>query len=155
MFLQVLAVGNLGSKPELRYTPSGTAVTNLSLAVNRSWKDGNGEKQTEVTWLRVTAWGRRAEVCVEYLDKGRQIMVVGYLNPDENGNPRIWNRNDGSPAASFEMTATDVKFLGSKSDNGGGLSAQDEQFAADQGFGEFSEDSQAAVATEEQDEIPF
>lgn len=148
MYLKIVAVGHLGAKPELRYTPSGTAVTNMSLATNRTWKDSNGEKQTSVTWLRVTAWGRMAETAVQYLDKGRQILVEGYFNPDENGNPRVWTRTDGTPAASYEITAREIKFLGSREGNG---QAQD-----DQAFEEASGFETVTPAPEElQDEIPF
>jgi single-strand DNA-binding protein len=65
----------------------------------------------ETTWFRVTAWRRQAEICNEYLQKGRPVLVEGRLNPDENGNPRIWTGNDGVARTSFEVTAQTVKFL--------------------------------------------
>jgi len=109
-------VGNLGSTPEMRYTPAGTAVTNFSMAVNRRWTS-NDEEQELTVWYRITAWGKLAEVCNEYLDKGRQVLVVGQLQADEKtGGPRVYERNDGTAGASFEVTAQTVRFLGNKGD---------------------------------------
>ena len=93
MFHKVLLVGNLGRDPEMRYTPSGQAVTNMSVATNRSYTDSSGEKVDETVWFRVSVWGKQAESVHQYLRKGRQVLVEGRMVPDENGNPRIWNRN--------------------------------------------------------------
>jgi single-strand DNA-binding protein len=99
----------------MRYTPSGQAVTNFSLAANRRYTNGNGEQGEETIWFRVAAWGRLAETCNQYLSKGRLVFVKGRLNPDPaTGTPRIWTRQDGSPGASFEVTAATVRFLSSK-----------------------------------------
>ena len=116
MFHKIVLVGNLGRDPEMRYTPSGQAVTNFSVATNRRFTDSSGEQRDETVWFRVSVWGRQAEVANQYLQKGRQVLVEGRLLPDENGNPRIWNRNDGSPAASFEVSAQTVRFLGGRAD---------------------------------------
>jgi single-strand DNA-binding protein len=116
MFQKVILVGNLGRDPEMRYTPSGQAVTNLNIATNRRYTDSNGNPVEETVWFRVAVWGRQAETVHQYLRKGRQVLVEGRLVADENGNPRIWTRQDGSPAASFEVNAQTVKFLGSRSD---------------------------------------
>lgn len=115
MYQQLTIVGNLGGDPELRYTPQGTPVANFSVAVNETWTT-DGEKQERVTWFRVTVWRRMAEVCSQYLSKGRQVMVVGTLR-SENGNPRIWEDNSGNARASFEVTAQTVKFLGARGDS--------------------------------------
>ena len=89
MYHKVVIVGNLGGDPELRYTPSGQAVTNFSVATNRTWTDNNGNQQKETVWFRVSTWGKLAEVCNQYLSKGRQVMVEGRLRPDpETGGPR-------------------------------------------------------------------
>ena len=72
----------------------------------------------ETVWFRVSVWGRQAESCNQYLRKGRQVLVEGRLNPDDNGNPRIWNAQDGTPRASFEVTAQTVRFLGGRDDAG-------------------------------------
>jgi single-strand DNA-binding protein len=121
----------------MRYTPSGVPVTNFSVAVNRRWTNSDGTDGEEVTWYRVTAWRRLAEVCNEYLTKGRQVLVEGRLIPDpETGGPRVWTGKDGVARASFEVTASQVRFLGS----GNGNSAQ----APDEG-----------AEPEEDEEIPF
>jgi single-strand DNA-binding protein len=113
MFHKIILVGNLGRDPEMRYTPSGQAVCNLSVATNRVW-NRDGEQQKETVWFRVTVWGRQAESVNQYLRKGRAVLVEGRMNPDENGNPRIWTSNEGQPRASFEVTAQTVKFLGGR-----------------------------------------
>jgi single-strand DNA-binding protein len=117
MYQKNIYVGNLGRDPEMRYTPNGTPVTNFSIAVNRKYTV-NEEEREEVIWIRVAAWGRLAEVCNQYLAKGRQVLVEGRLTGDENGNPKTFTRNDGSVGASFEMTASTVQFLGSRGEGG-------------------------------------
>lgn len=112
MYQKLTIVGNLGHDPEMRYTPAGKAVTTFSVATNRKWDGGE-----ETVWFRVSAWGRLAEVCAEHLSKGRAVLVEGRLRPDpETGGPRIWTRQDGTPAASFEVVAQVVKFLGGRGD---------------------------------------
>lgn len=133
-FEQIMLVGHLGGDPEMRYTPSGQAVTNFSLATNYSYTDGAGNKVETTTWWRVTCWGKRAEVTHQYLAKGRQVLVVARMNPDDNGNPRIWNRNDGTPAASYEITASNVRFLGKNGESQGDAGAV--PFLADEVTGE-------------------
>jgi single-strand DNA-binding protein len=116
MFHKIVLVGNLGRDPEMRYTPSGQAVTNLSVATNRTYTDSSGEQVKETVWFRVSVWGKQAEACHQYLRKGRQVLVEGRMNGDENGNPRIWTAQDGTPRASFEVTAQTVRFLGGRAD---------------------------------------
>lgn len=116
MYQKLVLVGNLGRDPEMRYTPGGHAVTNLSVATNRTYTDGSGEQVKETVWFRVSVWGKQAESCHKYLSKGRQVLVEGRLVGDENGNPRLWNRQDGTPAASFEVNAASVRFLGGRGD---------------------------------------
>ena len=118
MYHTIIIIGNLGRDPEQRYTPSGQAVTNFSVASNRTYtKDGQKTKKT--TWFRVTVWGKQAESCNEYLQKGSKVLIEGRLNPDESGSPRIWNKQDGTPATSYEVTANVVRFLDSRQDTGG------------------------------------
>jgi len=115
MYHKIVIVGNLGRDPEMRYTPDGTPVTNFSVATNRKWNRPDGSQAEETVWFRVTAWRRMAEVCNEYLTKGRQVLVEGRLKPDpETGAPRVWTGNDGVARASFEVTAQTVKFLGGR-----------------------------------------
>lgn len=113
MYHKISIVGNLGQDPEMRFTPKGQAVTNFSVAANRKWTNEDGSPGEETVWFRVTVWGKLAEVCNQYLSKGRQVFVEGRMNPDKDtGGPRIWTGNDGQPRASFEVVAETVKFLG-------------------------------------------
>ena len=84
MYHTIIIVGNLGKDPEMRYTPSGQAVTSFSVASNRSWTDSNGQKQTEVIWFRISAWGKQAEICNQYLKKGSKVLIEGRLTPDKS-----------------------------------------------------------------------
>ncbi|MEZ4768191.1 MAG: single-stranded DNA-binding protein [Caldilineales bacterium] len=106
MFQQLIIVGNLGSDPELRFTADGTPVASFSVAVNRRWKNQDGSQGEETTWFRVSAWRGLGETANQYLKKGRQVMVVGRVSA------RGYTAADGSPRASLDVTATDIKFLG-------------------------------------------
>jgi single-strand DNA-binding protein len=118
MYHKVFIVGNLGRDPEMRYTPDGTPVTDFSVATNHRWTKADGSQGEETVWFRVTAWRKQAEACNQYLSKGRQVMVEGRLNPDsETGGPRVWTGNDGQPRASFEVTASTVRFLGGRGES--------------------------------------
>jgi len=115
MYHTIIIVGNVGRDPEMRYTPSGQAVTSFSVATNRKYTSSNGESVSETTWFRVSAWGKQAEVCNQYLKKGAKVLVEGRLTPDkESGGPRIWSGQDGQSRASFEVTAQTVRFLSSR-----------------------------------------
>jgi len=119
MYHKIIIAGNLGRDPEMRYTPDGTPVTNFSVATNRRWSNPDGSQNEETVWFRVTAWRQLAELCNQYLSKGRQVLVEGRLNPDrETGGPRVWTGNDGQPRASFEVTALTVRFLGGRGEGG-------------------------------------
>jgi len=111
-YQEICIIGYLGRDPEMRYTPTGAAVTNFPLAVNRRYRDAEGESAKATTWFQVTAWERQAENATQYLHKGSQVMVKGRLNPDpDTGGPRIWERRDGSPGASYEVTAREIIYL--------------------------------------------
>jgi single-strand DNA-binding protein len=113
MYQKVVIVGNLGNDPEMRYMPDGTPVTSFSVATNRRWTNQDGSAGEETCWFRVSAWGRQAETCNQYLSKGRQVLVEGRLTPDKNtGGPRIWTTNEGRTGASYELRAFTVQFLG-------------------------------------------
>lgn len=121
MYHKIFIVGNLGRDPELRYTSSGQAVANFNVASHRAWTDGNGQKQAQTIWWRVSVFGKQAESCNMYLQKGRQVLIEGRLNPDpETGGPRLWTGQDGAVRASFDVTAVDVRFLGGRGDAAGG-----------------------------------
>lgn len=136
MYHKVIIAGYLGRDPEMRYTQDGTPVTNFSVATSRKWTRPDGTQMDETIWFRVSAWRRLAETCNEYLQKGRAVLVEGRLQADENGNPRTFTRNDGSPGASFEITAQTVKFLGGRGDAGPGLTPPDEPPPPDPGENE-------------------
>lgn len=124
----IILVGNLGRDPEMRYTPSGQAVTNFSVAISDNYTNSNGEKVDRTIWVRVSTWGRLAETCNQYLKKGSKVLVEGRLTVDQaTGGPRIWTRQDGSPAASYEVTANTVRFLSSKGEDAGGAYNAPEQ----------------------------
>lgn len=115
MFHRVILLGNLGGDPVMRYTPNGTPVTNFNVATNERWVDQSGETQARTTWWRVTVWGKQAEICNEYLSKGRQVLVEGTLVADPStGGPRIWTDQNGNPRASFEVRARVVRFVGGR-----------------------------------------
>lgn len=121
MFHTIIIVGNLGKDPEMRYTPAGQAVTSFSVATNRSYTTSSGEQVKETIWFRVTTWGKMAEICNQYLKKGSKVLIEGRLTPDKaTGGPRIWDKQDGSKGASFEVNAGTVRFLDSRGENSSG-----------------------------------
>ncbi len=139
MYHTLIIAGNLGSDPEMRYTPSGQAVANFPVATNRQYTASNGEQVKETTWFRISTWGRTAEVCNQYLRKGSRVLVEGRLNPDPaTGGPRTYERRDGSSGASFEVTANIVRFLSGRSED-------ESSYQSDGSASEISES----------DEIPF
>lgn len=114
MYHRIIIAGHLGRDPEMRYTPDGTPVTTFTMASSRRWTGQNGEQQEETIWFRISAFGRLAETCNQYLSKGRAVLVEGRLRPDGSGNPRIWVGNDGIARANFEVVAQTVRFLGGR-----------------------------------------
>jgi single-strand DNA-binding protein len=128
MYQNLIIVGNLGRDPEMRYTPSGQAVTNFNLATNRKYTTSDGNQVKETTWFRISTWGKTAEACNQYLKKGSKVLVEGRLNPDpDTGGPKIWTRQDGTSAASFEITANQVQFLSTRAEDEGAYTADDSQ----------------------------
>jgi single-strand DNA-binding protein len=116
----LIIVGNLGRDPEMRYTPSGQPVTSFSVATSRSYNNPSGEKVDETTWFKVTVWGKQAETCSQYLHKGSKVLIEGRLSPDpKTGGPKIWQRQDGSSGASFDVTANTVRFLSARGEGAG------------------------------------
>lgn len=103
---RVLLIGNLTRDPELRYIPSGQAVTTFTIAVNRTYMANTGEKKEEVSFIRVVVWAKRAEVCHEYLKKGSPVFVEGRLQS------RSWDAPDGTKRSTIEVVAQNVQFLG-------------------------------------------
>jgi len=103
---KVLLIGNLTKDPELRYTPNGTAVTNLRIAVNRKFKDRTGELKEDTCFITVTAWDKQAEICNQYLQKGRPVFVEGILQS------RSWETGDGQKRSTIDVRAERIQFLG-------------------------------------------
>ncbi len=108
-FNKVLLMGNLTKDPELRYTPSGTAVVNLRLAVNRKFKDRNQELKEETCFVTAVVWDKQAETCNQYLRKGSPVFVEGRLQS------RSWEDNSGNKRSVVEVRAERVQFLTSAS----------------------------------------
>ncbi len=99
MYQTIIIAGNVGRDPEMRYTPSGQAVTSFSVATNRQYTNNNAETVKETIWFRVSAWGKQAETCNQYLKKGSKVLVEGRLTADPaTGGPRIWTGAGRLPA---------------------------------------------------------
>ena len=114
---KVILVGRLGQNPEVRYTPSGAAVANFSVATNESWTDKSGQKQDRTEWHKVVVWGKLAELCNQYLAKGRQVYLEGRLQTRE------WQDKDGQKKFTTEVQAQTVQFLGATAGAGAGTGA--------------------------------
>ncbi len=140
-FQQVMAIGNLGRDPELRYTPDGTAVTDFSLAVNERWSDReSGEWKEKTLWFRVSVWRRQAETVAQYLSKGRKALVIGRMTP-----PSAYIGRGGEARGSLEVTATNIRFLGGRGDD----------TAISPSSGANTPTTYAGPPTDDGDEIPF
>lgn len=103
---KVILLGRLGQDPELKYTPGGAAVCNFSLATTEAWTDKQGQKQEKTEWHRVVVWGKLAELCNQYLAKGRQAFLEGRLQT------RSWDDKDGNKRYTTEILANTVQFIG-------------------------------------------
>src|SRR5260370_10533592 len=114
---KVILVGRLGRDPETRYTGSGQAVANFSVATDESYKDKNGERQKRTEWHRITAWGKLAEICQQYLKKGTMVYIEGRIQSRE------WQDKEGQKRTSFDIVANTMKMLSSRAEGaaaGGG-----------------------------------
>ncbi len=144
-FNKIIIVGHLGRDPELRYTPSGTAVCDFSMATSeRKGRRDSGEGEEITTWFRVSLWGKQAELANQYLTKGKLVYVEGRLSQRE------YTDRDGNKRTSLEVNGTDMQFVGSRGDEmaagaGGGRSS------APAG----SRDAPAASDAIGDDDIPF
>ena len=105
---KAILVGNLGADPEIRYTPSGTAVANFNLATHEQWTNKDGEKGERTEWHRIVAWGRLGEICGEYLKKGSPVYIEGRIQT------RSWEDRDGNKRYTTEIVANTVQFLGGR-----------------------------------------
>ena len=130
-FNKITIVGYLGRDPEIRYTPQGTAVCNVSVATTERRKNVAGEYEDHTTWFRVTLWNRQAELANEYLAKGRQVYIEGRLRQEE------YTDRDGNKRMSLEVHATEMQFLGRREDSAA-------QFSTDAGRGQAEEVAEVA-----------
>ncbi len=112
---KVILIGNLTRDPEVRYTPKGTAVTELGLAVNRNYSTEGGEKREETTFVDITLWGRQAELAGQYLNKGRPVYIEGRLQMD------TWqDKQSGQQRSKLKVVGETMQFLGGRGEGGGG-----------------------------------
>lgn len=136
---KVILIGNLGRDPELRYTQSGQAVANFSLATTDRFSNREGDRQERTEWHRVTVWGKTAENCAQYLNKGRSVYVEGRLQTRE------WEDKEGQKRRTTEVIAQTVQFLGGRGQGAGGPAD-----AGEGGRGDFRDEPPP-----QGDDIPF
>lgn len=160
-FNKVILVGNLTRDPQIRYTPKGTAVAEIGLAVSRTWFDqGSNQKKEETTFVDITLWGRQAEIAGEYLAKGRPVLIEGRLHLD------TWDdKESGQKRSKLKVVCEQMQLLGSREGGGGGggqrsgggapasRRAADEEFGGPSGGYGGQDDGPAADFP--QDEVPF
>ncbi len=108
---KVILIGRLGKDPEVKYTPSGAPVAKFSLATDEVFKDRSGEQQRRTEWHNIVAWNKLAEICGEYLTKGKQVYIEGSIRS------RQWEDQAGNKRTSYEIVAREMKMLGSKADS--------------------------------------
>lgn len=120
---KVMIIGHLGKDPEMRYTPSGRAVTTFNVAVSRSWNSSDGERRSETEWFKIVSWGNLAEICNKYLTKGQQVYIEGRLQT------RRWEDKDSNPRKSVEIVANEMTMLGDRRDKNAGSSSSFEDDA--------------------------
>ena len=145
---KILVIGNLGSDPEMRYTPNGNAVTSFSVATNRRYRTSDGETREETEWFRVNAWNRLGETCNQYLQRGSKVYVEGTLTSD------AYLANDGQPRASLDIRATEVRFLDSR--NSSSVSNPSDTYPANAQKLESGQSSQVSDQDgEEFDDLPW
>lgn len=118
---KVMLIGRLGQDPELKQVSAGNPVCNFSIATSENWTDKSGQKQEKTEWHRIVVWGKLAELCQQYLTKGRQAYVEGRLQT------RSWEDKEGQKRYTTEILANTVQFLGSTAQPGQGMNANDAQ----------------------------
>ena len=118
---KVMIIGRLGRDPDMRYTPSGRPVTTFSVATSRTWTTQDGEKRSETEWFNVVAWGGLAEICNQFLTKGRQVYIEGRLQT------RKWEDQSGNRQSTVEVVANEMLMLGDRRDRSKDDDDQDEE----------------------------
>ncbi len=147
-FNKVILVGNLTRDPEVRYTPKGSAVADIGLAVNRIYSTESGEKREEVTFVDVTLWGRTAEIAGEYLKKGRPVLIEGRLQMD------TWDdKQSGQKRSKLKVVAESMQLLGSR--QGAGGAEMDEPSGGGRPAGRAAPPPKPGPSEPDDDEIPF
>jgi single-strand DNA-binding protein len=148
---KVILIGNLGKDPEVRYMPSGEAVTNITVATTDTWKDKtSGEKKEATEWHRVAFFGRLAEIAGQYLKKGRQVYIEGALRT------RKWQDKDGQDRYTTEVVASEMKMLGSREGMGDSGPREAPAAGASRGAGQSKPAAPAAGGFNDfEDDIPF
>ena len=146
---KAILVGNLGRDPELRHTPNGQAVVNFTLATSESWTDKSGERQERTEWHRIVVWGRQAEMCNQYLSKGRTVYVEGRIQTRE------WEDKEGAKRYTTEINASNVNFIGPRTDGGGGGGGGYSGGGSGGGGGGMRNDAPADPGPPMDDDIPF
>ena len=141
---KVILIGNLGRDPELRYTQSGQAVANFTLATTERFSNREGERQERTEWHRIVAWGRTAELCAQYLAKGRSVYIEGRLQTRE------WEDKEGQKRRTTEITAQSVQFLGGRGGVGGPAGSEPSGPSFDEGG-----NGGGSSGPPPQDDIPF
>lgn len=144
---KVILIGRLGKDPEMRYTASGTAVVNFSLATNHFMKDQDGNNSDQTEWHQVVAFGRTAEVAGEYLNKGKLVYIEGRLQT------RSWDDQNGQKRYKTEVVCANLQLLGSKGESEGPQEETPEMEKTTKSNNE--KESQPAVSGEEEDDLPF
>ena len=127
MYQHTVVVGHLGKDPEMRYLPSGDPVVRFSVATTRKWTTRDGQPGEKTTWFSVDVFGRQAENCNQYLRKGSLVLVEGEIDA------RAYTAQDGTPRASLDLRARNVRFLGGRGESGGGGGGEDFDEFAQQG----------------------
>src|SRR5580698_1782336 len=149
---KVILVGRLGQNPEVRYTPSGQPVANFSVATNEAWTDKQGAKQERTEWHKIVVWGKLAELCAQYLSKGRQAYIEGRLQT------RQWTDKEGGKRYTTEIVAQTVQFLGgggAGSERGAGQSTGNDFAPGPSDFGGSPAGSPEEGRGMADDEVPF
>ena len=146
---KVILVGNLGKDPEVRYLPSGDAVTNISVATTDTWKDKSGEKQEHTEWHRVAFFGKTAEIAGEYLKKGSPVYIEGRIRT------RKWQDKEGQDRYSTEIVADRMQLLGGRGGGGGEPMAREPMGASSGGGSSKAPQRKGGAFDEMDDDIPF
>lgn len=144
---KVILVGNLGSDPQVRYTPSGQAVANFNIATSERFNNKAGEKEERTEWHRIVAWGKLAEICQQYLKKGKQVYIEGRLQT------RQWEDQQGQKRQTTEIVAQTMQMLGRAGEAGGPGGGGGDFVPSSQDFGSAEPAPQGASTTD--DDLPF